>query len=45
MIIFFCASFKRFHVIQGLEVCKIHLLLDMSVTSIIVLAGIPAGRL
>ena len=45
MIIFFLASFKRFCVIQGIEVSKIHLLLDVSETSIIALAGIPAGRL
>ena len=31
--------------IQAIEVNKIHLLLDVSGTSIIALAGLPAGRL
>ena len=45
MIIFFCFFSMWFHVIQAIEVNIIHLLLDVSETSIIALAGIPAGRI
>ena len=37
--------FEGFYMIQAIEVNKIHLLLDVSGTSIIALAGLPAGRL
>ena len=45
MIIFFHFFSMWFHVIQAIEVNIIHLLLDVSETSIVVLARIPAGRL
>ena len=45
MIIFFRFFSMWFHVIQAIEVNIIHLLLDVSETSIIALAGIPAGRI
>ena len=43
--LFSFASFERFHVIQVIEVNISHLLLYVSETSTIALAGIPAGRL
>ena len=43
--LFLFASFERVHLIQAIEVNIIDLLLDVSGTSIIALAGIPAGRL
>ena len=43
--LFSFVSFERFHVIQAIEVNIIHSLLNVSGTSIIALAGVPAGRL